>query len=356
VGWGLAAQVFPGLGLGKAVAQDGNGQANMSTAPAIGALDQRPAPICWAGDEELESKHGLPGVREALRKALARGDWDAVRYLGERMVELIGSDTAAALQVLEWAAAAGEPEFLVYLRVLPATQAVHDPKVVEGLLSMAETHADPRHQGHALAALDTQRSLSPQTMDRLTALARSDQLDMGISVLAARTLGRVMENSYKNAGGFEPYMERLLDLAQDSRDEATRLISVEMGTYTDAPFGEGPVKKLGEVLHKDPSANAREMAALVLSSGEDTEAVLEQFRTAFPAEKDLCVRWAIVRFSVRAGGARALPLLAGFAKLDPRFQQDYLDYKQLYASGMVDFNRISLEKKVHHSCEAQHEQ
>jgi hypothetical protein len=53
---------------------------------------------------------------------------------------------------------------------------------------------------------------------------------------------------------------------------------------------------------------------------------------------------------VRVAGAGALPLLQEFAAKDPRFVRDYTEFRDLYASGTVDFARIWLGKAEHHSC------
>jgi hypothetical protein len=112
------------------------------------------------------------------------------------------------------------------------------------------------------------------------------------------------------------------------------------------------VADLAALMKKDPDPLVRELAALVLSSGRDTQGVLEHFREAFPTEKERCVRWALVRYAVRAGGARALPLLRDFARRDSRFQQDFADFQALYGAGHVDFNHVWMNKRVRHpACE-----
>jgi len=48
---------------------------------------------------------------------------------------------------------------------------------------------------------------------------------------------------------------------------------------------------------------------------------------------------------------KALPLLKDFARQDARFQPDYAEFKALYDAGQVDFNRVFLDKAIHHRCE-----
>ena len=52
------------------------------------------------------------------------------------------------------------------------------------------------------------------------------------------------------------------------------------------------------------------------------------------------MRWALFRFAARAAGKDALPAMANMAITDPRFQGDYHDFERLYASGIVDFDRV----------------
>jgi hypothetical protein len=161
----------------------------------------------------------------------------------------------------------------------------------------------------------------------------------------------VMENDFERTGRLEPYLGKLLEVALDSTEPDVRGLALEMGTYPDARL-EGPsLQRVMKLQAEDPDPGVREMAALVMSSGRDTQAVLEAFREAFPREKDLCVRWAIVRYAVRAAGPGALPVLRDFAKQDARFQKDYAEFKGLYDSGQVDFNRVWLGKATHHRCE-----
>ena len=92
------------------------------------------------------------------------------------------------------------------------------------------------------------------------------------------------------------------------------------------------------------------MAAYRLAVTEQPDKALEYYRAAFPQEQDECVRWALFRFAVRAAGPGALPLLEQMAAQDPRFLQDYQDFKRLYAAGTVDFARIWLGVEERHNC------
>ncbi|HEX5746780.1 MAG TPA: hypothetical protein VFZ09_11075, partial [Archangium sp.] len=136
--------------------------ATLGTTSAAAANEQPlPEPrlarlTCYAGYLKLESLHGLEGVRAAIRQAIAQNDQAALLFLEQRLAELIGKDAQAALQVIEWADTAQEPEMSLYLRAVRETEAVRSPRVVDRLASMAESHQDPGHQANALMALETQ--------------------------------------------------------------------------------------------------------------------------------------------------------------------------------------------------------
>lgn len=326
--------------------------------PAL-AVDERPlaAPrppplTCSADYLKREAPYGLEGVRAAIGQALARKDTAALGFLEERLAEVIGSDAPAALRVVEWAGTAREPEGSLYLRAVRETDAVRAPAVVERLTALAETHPEAGHQVNALIALETQRRLEPAVLERLTALARKDGLDTGVVLHAVRTLGRVMDNDFQRTGRLEPYLGRLLEVARGSREARVRGLALEMAIYPDARIEDAPLRQVAKLQAGDPDPEVREMAARVMSSGRDTQAVLEAFRQSFPGEKNECVRQALVRYAVRAAGARALPLLEDFSRQDARFQRDYAEFKSLYGSGLVDFNQVFLAKPHHHRCES----
>jgi hypothetical protein len=316
------------------------------------AWAQRPEPgiSCYAGYLQREAPHGLEGVRAAIRQGLALGDEEALGFLGERLAEVIGAEEAAALQVLEWARAAPGREASLYLGALREAEAVRAPGVVERLVRLAETHPEPGYQGLALVALETQHHFEPALLERLTALASRDAGDVGVALQAVKTVGRVMETDFRKTGRFEPSLGRLLEVALASPEAKVRGLALEMGTYLDARVEGDSLARVMKLHAEDGDAGVREMAALLMSSGRDTGAVLEAFRQSFPKEEDRCVRWAIVRYAVRAGGAGALPLLEDFARRDARFRKDVQEFKALYGSGQVDFNRVWQGKALHHRC------
>ncbi|HYO56511.1 HEAT repeat domain-containing protein [Archangium sp.] len=322
------------------------------------AVDERPIAeprlprlTCYSGYLKLEAPHGLEGVRAAIRQATAQKDQAALLFLEQRLTEVIGEDAQAALQVIEWAHTAQEPEMSLYLRSVRETEAVRSPAVVDRLTTLAESHQDPGHQTSALIALETQHRFEPAMLERLTTLAKKDTLVTGVAMHTVRTIGRVMDNDFQRTGRFDPYMGKLLEVALDSTEPDVRGLAIEMGTYPNARIDGQSLQHLAKLQLEDPDPSVREMAALVMSSGRDTQAVLDAFRKSFPQEKNECVRWAIVRYAVRAAGARALPLLKDFAQQDARFRRDHTEFKALYDAGLVDFDRVFPGKANHHRCE-----
>jgi hypothetical protein len=309
-----------------------------------------PRLTCRAGYLDFEAVRGLEGVRAAIRQAIEQNDQAALAFLTERLAEVIGQDAEAALQVATWADTAVEPELSVLLQGLRNSQGVRDARVVAKLFTLAEGHADPGHQAQALVALETQERFDAAAMDRLSTLAKKDTLVTGVAMHAARTLGRVMQNDFQATGTVAPYMARLLDVARGSTEHDVRSLAVEMGTYPAARMDAESVKGLAGLLKTDPDPGVREMAALVLSTGQDTDAVLGHYREAFRAEKGLCVRLAILLYTLRAGGEAALPQVQEYARLDRRFEQDYADFKTLYGAGHTDFDRVWLNKRMRHRC------
>jgi hypothetical protein len=314
------------------------------------AEQRMPRLTCRADYLDFEAVRGLEGVRAAIRQAVEQNDQAALTFLTERLSEVLGRDAQAALQVATWADTAVEPELSVLMQGLRNSEAVKDARVVAKLFTLAEGHSDPGHQAQALVAMETQERFDTASMDRLATLAKKDTLATGVAMHAARTLGRVMQNDFQATGTVAPYMARLLDVARGSTEHDVRSLAVEMGTYPAARMDAESVKGLAGLLKTDPDAGVREMAALVLSTGEDTDAVLNHYREAFRAEKDLCVRLSILIYTLRAGGEQALPQVQEYARLDRRLEQDFADFKTLYGAGHTDFDRVWLNKRVRHQC------
>jgi hypothetical protein len=312
--------------------------------------DQLPMPGCWEGLAEFDRNASLDTFRGALAAAVSARDRILAEYLQERLTELVGDDPGKALQVLAWAEQASQAELGVYMEALKAAPAVHRPEVARKLLSMGEDKgAQLMHRAAALDTLETQRSLAPPDIQRLKAIAMDPTLD-SVAWVSTRTLGRVMKEDFERTGNYAPYWRELLDVGEKSEDMAVRKLALEMPTYSNPILDESSIDRLSRIMETDRERDVREEAAFQLAVTESPEKALAAYRAAFPKEHDVCVRWAIFRFAVRAAGAGAFPLLQEFARQDPRFQADVADFQRLYADGTVDFSRIFMGKEERFNC------
>lgn len=315
-----------------------------------GPREQIPMPGCWEGLLALDKTASLGSLRAALQAAIAAKDPYLAQYLQERLTEVVGNDASRALQLIEWSAAAAGPEMSIYMDALKAAPAVHDPAVLERLLKLGENkNAQTPNRSAALDALETQHRFSAESLQRLKAIALDVDADSA-AWLATRTMGRVMKEDYERTGTYAPYWKELLDIGQEAKDLAVRQLALEMPSYSNPLLDSASVDTLAELMKTDPDRQVREMSAFRLARTEDPQKALEAYRTAFDGEREVCVRFAMMLYALRAAGADALPLAQEFAKKDPRLQQDYLDFKALYAAGTVDWSRIWLDKKEYHEC------
>jgi hypothetical protein len=314
-----------------------------------------PTPTCRAGVTQFDTGVGqmgmmkdLQSIRTALRQAVASDDPKLGQYLKERLTELIGTDPTVALEVIAGAESDQGLELAISMQAVKQSGSIRSAQVVERLLTIAEQHADLDHKALALDALKTLPSLSTTHLARLVALGKTQE---PIASQAVLVIGQVMKNDdYER---FEEYMARLLDVAQAQTDSSVARLALEMGVYVQPMLGNTSLSRFSEILLYHPSEDVREMAALVMSTAQDTEAVLKVYRQAFQQNSDFCSRWDIFKFSARAAGAKSLPLLEEFATLEPQFQQDYLTFKTLYDAGIVEWGRIWVAKNKQgpHSCD-----
>ncbi|HLL55807.1 MAG TPA: HEAT repeat domain-containing protein, partial [Myxococcaceae bacterium] len=309
-----------------------------------------PLPNCWSGLLQFDQQVSLATFRAALDAAVTNRDQALAEYLQERLTELVGKDEAKALEVLGWADGSSQPELGVYMEALKNTEAVRHPKVVDRLLGMGENRKSSLvNRSAAVATLETQHHLDAASMRRLKAIALDESAD-SLSWMAARTLGKIMKEDFERTGNFQAYWDSLLDVAKKSDDMAVRLLALEMPSYSNPIIGGSSLDALSEIMRKDRERDVREMAAFRLAVTEEPDRALEAYKKAWTTEQDVCVRWAIFRFAVRALGPAALPQLRQWAGEDPRFTQDYQDFQKLYADGTVDFSRIWLGKEERHQC------
>ena len=316
------------------------------------AAEQIPGAHCWQGLLDVDRAATLSALRGVLARALASGDELLATYVSDRLVELVGADVARAGELLEWATQATGQEAQIVYGALARTAAIQNPAIADRVLRAGEDRStDEVRRASAIAALETQARLAPEKLSRVAAVALDPDAN-GVAWTATRTIGRVMKEDFTRTGEYAPYMDQLLDISARTTDPAVRVLALEMPAYADPVLGPAYIDELAKVLTTAPEREVREMAAFQLGLTSDPNRVLEVFRSAFPREQELCVRWSIVRFSVRAAGARAMPVLDELARIDSRFAIDVADFRKIYATGVEDFERVWLDKTEHHPCTA----
>lgn len=312
--------------------------------------EQLPLPPCWADVFQLDEKASLDSLHQALLAALGAQDPLLLQYLEDRLAEVIGDNSAHAQTVLAWAESAGPPLSTHLLAALKQAPAVQQPAVADTLVALggnARLPLDARRA--ALDALETQRSLPSERLQRLKNIALDESSDEAAWV-AARSIGRVMTEEFKRSGRAGDYLQELLDIGGRSGDAAVRSLALEMASYADIPVEKSSVSGLSKILAADPDRQVREMAAFRLGLSRDPKAAGSALAAAFSGESDLCVRWAIFRFAVRANGAKALPLLDKLSRIEPRLRADYDDFVAIYSRGVVDFARVWQQKPERIQC------
>ncbi|SEL87639.1 hypothetical protein SAMN05444354_109146 [Stigmatella aurantiaca] len=307
---------------------------------------------CWQDLERFNEAVTFETFRDWAAPLLASGDPLVLDYLRGRLAELIGDDPARASEVLGWVRGAPAKEFKVFMGGLKGSQALHRPQVAAQLLEMGlDGELELGRRAGLLAALETQHRFEPAAMDRLARFAQ-DPASGEAGWIATRTLGRVMKEDLSRTGNAKPYVDRLLSVSAESLEMPVRYLALEMGMHADAPIDAQATARLEKILATEGSGDVRQIAAHELSLAEDKTRALDIYAQAFTTETELCVRWALFRFAARTAGRNALPVMAHMAQQDSRFLADYRDFERLYASGIVDFERIwsSLPTDNPHGC------
>lgn len=326
-----------------------------ATAPEAAAEGQGPRfdpTTCWQELDRFNEAVTLKTFRAWAAALLASEDEHVLSYLKERLAELIGADAAQAGEVLSWVRDATPKEAGVFLSALRGSAAVRSPQVAAQLMAMSQDSRIPlERRAGILLALDTQERFSPAVLGQLADLAKDP--DSGEAGWAAtRTIGRVMETDFKRTGNAAPYLDKLLTIGTKSADDDIRYLAVSLPMHADPILDSRATELYAKILTTEGSANGRDAAAHMLSLSADKAKVLQIFAQAFQGDADLCVRWALFRFAARAAGKDALPVMAEMAVTDPRFQPDYQIFEQIYASGVVDFERVwlALPSQDPHGC------
>ncbi|WP_395855046.1 hypothetical protein [Cystobacter fuscus] len=312
---------------------------------------------CWRDLERFNESVTLGTFRDWAGPLLASRDPHVLAYLKERLSELIGEDEGRALEVLDWAREASPGEFKLFLAGVRGAPALLKPRVVEQLMTLGlDEKLDLGRRAGFLDGLQKLPRLEPAQLERLSHFAK-DAASGEAGWVTTRAIGRVMKQDFERTGNVKPYLDKLLAIGTESLDEPVRYLALEMEMHADAPLDTQAVTRLAQVLTTEGSSEVRQVAAHDLSLAQDKAQVLDIYARAFATERDLCVRWALFRFSARAAGKDALPVMANMALADPRFQGDYQDIERLYASGIVDYDRIwfGLPSQDPHGCMDHHD-
>jgi hypothetical protein len=316
------------------------------------ASEELPGVHCWNGLLDADRAGTIPAMRQVLARAIASGDDLLADYVADRLAEIVGGDVARAGELLDWGDQVSGKELEVILQAIARTTAVQDRASAARLLRAGEDATKGEvGRAAALAALETQQRLPDEDLQRLAKIALEPD-GGGAAWTATRTVGRVMKEDFTRTGRYEPYWDQLLAIGSQTTDPAVRILALEMPAYVDPVLGDEYIDDLARVLTTAPEKEVREMAAFQLGLTKSPDRALAVFRDAFAREPEVCVRWAMVRFSVRAAGRRALPVLDDMARIDRRFRVDLEDFRRIYATGVEDFERIWLEKAEHHPCTA----
>jgi hypothetical protein len=313
------------------------------TAPAGQAADEAPrfdATTCWRDLERFNEEVTIETFRAWAAPLLAAGDPLIRDYLKARLAELIGNDAGRASTVLGWARDATPQEFRVFMMALRDSEAVHLPEVAAQLVDMGlDEHIDPQRRAGILSALDTQNQLDPAAMARLASSA-TNPASGEAGWAAARTIGRVMKRDSKQTGNAEPYLDELLTIGEQSKDEQIRYLGQMMPMHSAPILDAAATDRYAKILATESNESGRDVAAHLLSLSQDKARVLELFLKTFETDPAVCVRWAVFRFAARVAGKDALPVMAKMAIQDPRFKPLYDEFERIYESGVVDWVRV----------------
>lgn len=305
---------------------------------------------CFGDLMAFDGMSGFDGVRAALAAGLPSDDPLLGDYLRDLIAERIGESAERALEVLSWAEGAHAADAQLLLEGLARSKGALDLRVASRLVELgARAGLDEQVRAAALDAVRVQPALEPADRTRLAALAL-DEAVPATAWHATRALGGVMVERERLGGDTGPYWDELARVAAQSDDAAVRALALEAPMHADSILPKEKIATLLALFPNEPHRDVRELAIFQLGLTDSPTDALEAMRQAFDGEYDECVRWAIVRFSVRAAGERSLPLLEHFARIDPAFEQDLADFRELFAAGFQDFEKIWLHKAERHAC------
>lgn len=333
------------------------GQAGSKEAEAVAAPPRYDATTCWRDLKRFNEGVTIENFREWAAPLVASRDPLVRDYLKERLTELIGNDPARAMEVMGWARDADGKTFGMYLTALRGSEAIQLPEVAAKLMKLGlDGKIAPERRAGFLSALDTQKRLEPAALDRLTSFAK-DPTSGEAGWAATRTLARVMKRDFEQSGTVKPYLNKLITIGTESPDEQIRYLAQSMPMHAAPVLDAEATERYAKILATEGNEDGRDAAAHNLSLSQDRTKVLELFAKTFETEQAVCVRWALFRFSARMAGKDALPVMAKMAIIDPRFQANYRNFEQIYASGTLDWVRVwnSLPNQDPYGCLDRHE-
>lgn len=340
------------IGAGRDHADRGEGHPLDATSAVTldAAAEELAAPRCIGALLAIDGLPGLVALEAAFARGLPGGDAAVADYLSDLVAERVGGSAELALQVLAAAEGAPPEAASVLLAGLARCPGARDARVVEGLIALgARPGGNEDVRAAALDALRTQPRLGAYERAQLASLAGSEGGGR-VAWHAARALGSVMAEAERGGESSAPYWDELYAVARASDDAAVRAVALEAPMHADNILPRARIGALLELLPSEPHRDLRELVIFQLGLTDAPDDALEAMRVAFDAEYDECVRWAMVRFSVRAAGARALPLVEHFARVDPAFVDDVADFRRLFDAGVQDFEQIWLRLPERHVC------
>lgn len=322
-----------------------------------GAPDPVPAdpevlasPRCVADLLALDAMPALDGVRAALARGWPADDGALAAYLSDLVAERVGGSVTLALEVVDWAMGASVAQARALLDGVARSSGGRDTSVGARLLELADQRdLDERVRAAALDALRAQPRLEAAAGARLGALAL-DQGSPAVAWHATRALGTAMAQRVQSGADSGAEWKTLAEVAKASDEPAVRALALEASLQADRILRREDIEVVVALLPHEPHRDVRELAIFQLGLTDAPTEALAAMSRAFDEEYDRCVRWAIVRFAVRAAGADALPLLERFARVDPAFAEDVADFRALFAAGYQDFEQIWLHKAERHFC------
>lgn len=304
-----------------------------------------PAPTCWAGLDDFDRTTDLDAALAFIRRAMLDPDPMLHAYLGRRLASLIGGDADRARRVLEAARLAeSEDEMRLLMGALGSAEAAGDPSLLGPLLAAAEEDLASLYGGLALQTIKHQPTLDDDALKRVTALAYEPAGSNASLAIAA--LGDVMTTAHvKHGEDHGRYLAPMLEMAESvALHPDMNAFALEMPSYANPIYTPAELARIAALMHEGSEPEMRINAAHLLGAQGRSDVLREEFQRAFAAERSFCVRYIMIAQIGRALGPDIVPFLEWAVALEPRLAEDLQDYREIYASGEVDFERVYRRK------------